>query len=190
MTRCLVFCAVIALATVSATAQTPGAGTNPLTSALKTQFDAIKRNIVEASEKMPDEHYGFKPTPEVRSFAELIGHLANANYLFCARVKGEKNPNDGNDFEKRTAKADLVKALKDAVAYCDTAYGVTDAVAMEMMTTGQAPNQRQVPKANFLVSNVAHDNEHYGNIVTYMRLKGLVPPSTERAQQMQRPSGE
>ena len=184
---CMTVFATLLAAAPIARAQMPAAGAaNPLSASLKGMFDGIKRNITEAAAKMPEENYGFKPTPEVRSFGEIIGHLADANYAICSRAKGEKNPNEGNSFEKKTAKADLVKALNDAVAYCDASYtSATDANGLTLMTVGEAPNQRQVPKAAPLIGNIAHDNEHYGNLVTYMRLKGLVPPSTERAQ-MQR----
>ena len=191
MKRSMVFLVLILLTSLPAAAQMPQASAaNPLTSTLKGMFDGIKKNLTESAEKMPEANYAFKATPDVRSFGELIGHVANANYMLCSRVKGEKNPNDGNDFEKKTAKADLVKGLQDAVAYCDGVYGTaTDAMAMELVKTGEPPNQREVPRANWLIGNIAHNNEHYGNIVTYLRLKGIVPPSTERAQQMRRPSG-
>ncbi len=185
----LIFAALAGMPAVAA-AQMPASGSsNPLSGSLKNMYDGIKRNLTESADKMTEANYAFKPTPEVRSFGELIGHLANANYMLCSRVKGEKNPNDGNDLEKKTAKADLVKGLQDAIAYCDGVYGAaTDGMALELVKTGEPPNQRDVPRAQWLISNIAHNNEHYGNIVTYLRLKGLVPPSTERAQQMRRPS--
>ena len=183
----LVFLALVAGVSAAEAQMAPAGAANPLSASLKGMFDNIKRNITESAAKMPEENYAFKPTPEVRSFGEIIGHLADANYMLCSRFKGEKNPNDGNSFEKKTTKADLVKALNDAVAYCDPIYaGATDAVALEVVKVGDPPNQREVPKASALIGNVAHNNEHYGNLVTYLRLKGLVPPSTERAQQMQR----
>lgn len=186
VTSAAVFAAVLAAATATRAQMPAAGGANPLSTSVKGMFDNIKRNITEASVKMPEEHYGFKPTPEVRSYGEIVGHLADANYLLCSRSKGEKNPNDGNSFEKKTAKADLVKALSDAVAYCDAVYtAATDASGLSLITVGEAPNQRQVPKVAPLIGNISHDNEHYGNLVTYLRLKGLVPPSTERAQ-MQR----
>lgn len=164
-------------------AQAPASGAepnDPLSATLKGLWDGVKRNVAESAEKMPEANYAFKPTPEVRSFGELIGHVANSAFSYCSRVKGEKNPNDGNDFEKKTAKADLQMGLTHAFAYCDGVYGsMTDAQAMEMMTMGQS----SAPKVRLLIGNISHTNEHYGNIVTYMRLKGLVPPSTERAQQ-------
>jgi len=165
-----------ALAQAPATSAAPA---DPLSGTLKALWDGVKRNITESAEKMPEANYAFKPTPEVRSFGELLGHVANSNFNYCARVKGEKNPNEGNDIEKKTAKADVQKGLADSFAYCDGVYGaMTDAKAMEMMKMGQA----EAPRARLLIANISHNNEHYGNIVTYMRLKGLVPPSTERAQ--------
>ena len=190
MKRILLMAVAISLAALPAAAQTApaGGGANPLSASLKRMFDGVKRNISEAAEKVPEDLYSFKPTPDVRSFGGLVGHLANGNYSYCSAAKGDKNPNAGNDFEKKTAKADLVKGLKDAIAYCDGIYlGATDQMVMELIKVGQPPNQMDAPRAQPLITNISHDNEHYGNIVTYMRLKGMVPPSTERAQQPRRP---
>jgi uncharacterized damage-inducible protein DinB len=155
----------------------------PLSATLKGMWDGLKLNLVQSAEKMPEADYGFQPTKEVRTFGQMIAHVANSSFSYCARGKGEDNPNK-EDFEKtKTTKADLVKALNDAAAYCDGVYGgMTDAAAMELVKAGQ----NLVPKARYLITNISHDNEHYGNLVTYLRLKGLVPPSTERAQQMRR----
>ena len=156
---------------------------NPLSATLKSMWDGLKLNLVQSAEKMPEADFAFQPTKEVRTFGQLVAHVAASSFSYCARSKGEDNPNKV-DFEKTlTSKADLVKALNDAGTYCDGVYGgMTDASAMELVKTGQ----NLVPKARFLIANISHDNEHYGNFVTYMRLKGLVPPSTERAQQMRR----
>lgn len=187
----LALCAIIALVPAAALAQTPPSTAPPtgpvsLSEALKTAYNNIKLNISQAAEKMPEADYGFKagPMPEVRSYGGFIGHLANANYALCANAKGEKNPSDGVDFEKKTAKAELVKALNDALAYCDGVYSAaTDQMLVEMV-----PGTRPRAKGAFLFGNVAHNNEHYGNLVTHLRLKGIVPPSTERANQQRRPS--
>jgi uncharacterized damage-inducible protein DinB len=148
---------------------------------LKAQNNGIKGNLLKSAEKMPEEHYAFQPTKEVRTFGQLLGHVANAQYSFCAPVKGEANPMQGKDAEKLTTKADLVKALTDAMAYCDAAYaGLTDTNVVEMIkVTGRNNVTRELARANQLTFNLAHNNEHYGNIVTYMRIKGLVPPSSE-----------
>ena len=135
----------------------------------------VKNNLVRGAEKMPEENYSFKPTPDVRSFGQIIGHVADAQYMICSAVLGEKNP--APDIEKnKTSKADLVQALKDALAYCDKAYdGLTDAQAAQTVKFFG----RDQAKATVLSFNTMHNMEHYGNMVTYLRLKGLVPPTSE-----------
>ncbi len=143
--------------------------------AVKPLYEMAKGWITKSAEQMQESNYGFKPTPEVRSFGQLIGHVANSQYLFCSAVKGEPNPSKA-DFEKTTAKADLVKALKDAFTYCDGAYQTPEMQAMQEVTLFEG---MKGSKLWALMFNVAHDNEHYGNIVTYFRLKGMVPPSSQ-----------
>ena len=149
---------------------------DPLSAGNKGLYTTIKNNLVKSAEKMPEENYSFKPTPEVRSFGQIVGHVADAQYLFCSAVLGEKNPAPGIE-KSKTTKADLVKALNDGFAYCDKAYnGMTDAHAAEMVKFfGQ-----ERAKLIVLSFNNAHNNEHYGNLVTYLRIKGLVPPSSEQ----------
>jgi hypothetical protein len=135
------------------------------------------------SAKMPDGDYTFQPTKEVRTFGQLMGHAANSQFNTCSAAKGETNPNQGNDNEKKATKAEFVKALADSFAYCDGAFSaLTDASAVEFIKQG--PNE--VARGSALANLVAHSNEVYGNAIPYMRLKGLVPPSTERSQQMQK----
>ncbi|HLB35273.1 MAG TPA: DinB family protein [Gemmatimonadales bacterium] len=139
-------------------------------------YDMTKGWLIRSAENMPETEYAFQPTPEVRSFGQLIGHVANANYLFCSTVKAEKNPSTA-DFEKTTSKADLVKAIKDAFGYCDGAYQMSDTKANTEQVTffGSMTGSRLWA----LMFNVAHNSEHYGNLVTYFRLKGMVPPSSQ-----------
>lgn len=158
------------------------AAADPLSGTLKRQYDGIKQNITEAAEKVADADYGFKPTPDVRSFGQLVAHVAESQYGICAFARGEESPVKDLEQTSRT-RAEIIKALKASNEYCDALYtGMTDTKAMELIKAGP----REVPRAAVLISNIAHDNEHYGNIVTYLRLKGIVPPSTERAQQQQR----
>ncbi len=160
---------VLVLLALPATASAQVVGTlNPL-------YQMVKGYLVKSAEQMPAENYSFKPVPTVRSFGEIIGHLANENFEMCAAAKGEKSPHAGQDFEKDTDKAALVKALKDAMAYCDPLYAMTDkAFTGEAVLFGQ-----KMTELGVLALNVTHDNEHYGNIVTYLRIKGLVPPSSQ-----------
>ena len=131
---------------------------------------------------MPAEEYAFKPTPQVRSFGELIGHVASANYFFCSQAKGEKSPATGN-YETTSSKADLVKALNGSPAYCDDAYtATTDSNFQQLVKVAGPGGGGREAGRGALTFNTAHNNEHYGNIVVYMRLKGHVPPSTARVQ--------
>ena len=147
---------------------------------LQGQYNNIKTNLIRTAEKIPAEHFSFRPTPEVRTVAELFGHTIEAQYSYCNNVKGGTNPGAGKSFEKTvTTKAAVEQMVKDAFAYCDDAVAaLTDAKAIELITVGAAPNQRQISRANQLSQIVVHGNEHYGNLVTYMRIKGIVPPSS------------
>lgn len=137
----------------------------------------VSQNVVEAAEKMPEADFAFTPNKDVRAFGGFIGHIANAAFFYCASATGQPSPNKEN-LEKVTGKAALVAGIKAAVAFCDGVYKAqTDASLTEVITVGKA----QQPRGENLVQNISHINEHYGNLVTYMRLKGMVSPSTERA---------
>jgi uncharacterized damage-inducible protein DinB len=158
-----------------------------LAAGLRRSYDNIKRNLTEAAEKMPDADFTFKPTPEVRTFGKVFGHVANAQFGACSALKGEPNPNQGTDNELKTTKAEVVKALADSFAYCEGAVSsVTDDTATQLVKQG--PNE--VARAAILANVIAHGNEMYGTAVVYLRLKGITPPSTERQQQNRRPSHE
>jgi uncharacterized damage-inducible protein DinB len=140
-------------------------------------YGIVKNNLLKAAEKMPESNYSFKPTPDVRSFGQVVGHVSDANYMFCSAVLGEKAP--VTDIEKtKTTKADLVQAIGDSFRYCDKVYDeMTDAAAVEKMKFFG----RDAAKLSILAFNNMHDDEHYGNMVTYLRLKNIVPPSSEQS---------
>jgi len=148
---------------------------NPITASEKGFYGFVSGAVVGAAQKMPEENYSFKPTPEVRSFGQLVGHVADASYAFCSQAIGEATP--VKDIEKtKTSKADLVAALKDGVAYCNKAFdGMTDAKGSEIVKLFNF----NIAKLTVLSINTAHTDEHYGNMVTYLRLKGIVPPTSE-----------
>ncbi len=132
---------------------------------------------------MPEEFYGLRPGPqeEVRTFGQQVGHVANYNFLWCSQAKGEKNPNAGNNLEKLATKAEFMKAASEAFAYCDGVYGaLTDAAGTEMIDITQE-NGRQTRnlRMGLLILNYAHNNEIYGSMVSYMRMKSIVPPASE-----------
>jgi uncharacterized damage-inducible protein DinB len=152
-----------------------GQTANPLSSDVQRAYASIKDNIIRSAEKMPEGDYDFRPVPRVRTFGQLVGHVAEEQYLFfCGPVQGQ---NKAVDIEKtKTTKSDLVAAIKESFAYCDAAYShMTDAAATEIVNNGG----NRSTKLRLLWMNIAHDELHYGNMVTYLRMKGIVPPSTE-----------
>ncbi len=161
-------------ATLAAACALPAQDANPLTFEARQAYTAVKNDILRSAEKMPEENYGFKPAPRVRTFGQILGHVAEEQYYYCGAVKGEQK---AVDVEKaRTSKADLLAALRESFVYCDAVYdGLTDAAAVEMVQAGG----RRRTRLRILWGNTVHDSSHYGNLVTYLRIKGLVPPSTE-----------
>lgn len=147
---------------------------NALTGGEKGFYSMVSHSVIGAAEEMPDADYSFKPTPDVRSFGQIVGHVADAQYTFCSTALGEPNPK--KEIEKsKTSKADLVAALKEAVAYCGKAYDMTDVQAGAMTKFFG----HDMAKLTVLTINTAHTDEHYGNMVTYLRLKGIVPPTSK-----------
>jgi len=147
----------------------------PLTDVAKLQAQYLGW-VVKSAEQMPEADFSFKPTPEVRSFGEIAGHVADANFGFCATAKGEKPP-ASEGYEKAKDKATILKGLNAAQAYCAEALkSLSHARSMEEVSIfGMKGTVNWV-----MTFNVVHNSEHYGNLVTYMRLKGMVPPSSQR----------
>lgn len=165
----------ITLCASPAAGQTGDAQANSALGAVRPLYATAQRYLLAAAEQMPEADYGFRPTEEVRSFGQLIGHVANAQYLICSGALGEANPATGN-YEEVTEKAALVEALRGSNELCDRAYQQGDeAVTGTMQLFGQ-----ERTKLYALSLNAVHDWEHYGNIVTYLRIKGMVPPSSQR----------
>jgi uncharacterized damage-inducible protein DinB len=193
MVRVIMAAAFISIASTAAHAQTTDGRfdatlSTSASSSAKAMFATIRRDLAEAAEAMPAEDYAYRPHPDSRTFAALVGHVANGNYLFCALANGApptSTPIATGNFERMTEKAALVKALNDSLAYCDAVYdGTTDASFNETITTSAfGPfKAAHTTRGLLLMFNTTHDNEHYGNVVVYMRAKGHVPPSTARTQ--------
>jgi hypothetical protein len=175
----LVAFAVVGMAMASqAGAQGRAGGAQPVSDAIRASWDSAKKNIRDSADVVPEALYSFSPVPKVvRTFGEIVAHTAGANYEFCAAAKGEKAPHAEAAFEALTAKAAIIKAYDESVAYCDAAFkALTDRTAGETieMPFGMGKSARTAA----LVGNVGHLNEHYGNLVTYMRMKGIVPPTS------------
>jgi len=166
----VVFAALVALtAAVPAASQSAPDG-------YRLMHDIVKGHVTKSAEMVSEANYSFKPTPEVRSFGQMFGHIANANFMICSAASGLANPAAGSNAEQLKTKAEIQKAVVDSFAFCDKAWdAVTAAKAGEPVELFGMKHTR----ASALSFNAAHDWEHYGNLVTYMRLKGMVPPSSQ-----------
>jgi uncharacterized damage-inducible protein DinB len=185
--------ALLALAPAAAMAQSnaPAAQTPPapqtftLASSMLRGYQAAQRNLLEAAEKMPEAEYAFKPTGEIRPFGQIVAHIALSQLSGCAGAKGEKSPRAGEKEEAPRNKADLVALLKESQTYCEPFF---TSLTEESLTQLTKAGQNQVARGLFLHGNIVHANETYGVMTVYLRLKGIVPPTTERQNNARRGS--
>ena len=152
----------------------PAAAQNTAVGAVRPVYAQAAAYVLAAAEQMPEADYGFKPTPQVRSFGQLVGHVANAHHMICSGAMGETSANQQN-WEQVTEKAALIEALRASIAVCDRAYQQGDEAALQTMSLFG----RETSRLGALTLNAAHDMEHYGNMVTYLRIKGMTPPSSQ-----------
>jgi len=169
MLRAILAAAAVPIIVSSAAAQSLSA-----TAEARTLWKSFIGNLNQAAEELPESLYAYRPTPDVRTMCELFAHVAGAQKAYCALALGEKAP-DERDVEKAArTKAAIVAALKESNTYCERAYAQSDdKVKASADIFGQ-----QHPRYYALIANASHDAEHYGNVVTYMRLNKLVPPSS------------
>lgn len=138
-------------------------------------YGVTRTNIVASAEMLDESLFSFRPTDDVRSMGELFAHIANAQYSFCSAAAGEQSPATENFEQTRTTKAQILEALEMGFGYCDSVYaGMTDAAGARSVNFFTGPNT----VFGVLAFNAAHNYEHYGNLVTYMRLNGITPPSS------------
>lgn len=132
--------------------------------------------LLRTAETMPEEHYGFKPVDSVRTFGQIVGHVADTQYFFCATALGQKSPSPGVE-KNKTSKTELIASLREAFAYCGKVYdSVDDTTGRKMVKF----SNHDMPALGVLNVNMVHTMEHYGNLVTYMRMKNLVPPTSDQ----------
>jgi hypothetical protein len=165
---------------VTAAAQAPAGQKVGLAASLQNAYSTLKGNLTQAAEKMPDANYGFKPAadPDLRTFGQWIGHQADNQFINCATLKGVPNPSPAQANEKKASKAELVKALADAYAFCDGAMsGLTDQSALQLIKQGDGETARGGVASALL----SHGLESYGIVVVYMRAKGVAPPEAAPA---------
>lgn len=151
------------------------ASANPLSDNNRHTYKVLQMMILRSAERMPEEHYGFKPVASVRGFGQLVAHVADSQYYFCSSVLNEKNPPLHVE-KNKTGKAEIIAALKEVFAHCERAYdSVTDENAAGLVTTMNSAT----PRLSALMYNNMHTTLHYGNMVTYLRMKDILPPSSE-----------
>jgi uncharacterized damage-inducible protein DinB len=176
MKRAMALALGMSMSATTLGAQPPGGGVAPHVAILKTQAETVRSLVLRTAEKVPETLYEFKPTADVRSIAGLLGHIADGNNLLCGLAGGGKPAGDPSN-EKKTSRADLVAALNASYAACDRVFAATtDANATTPVDFFGQPQTR----LGMLAFTTSHMWEHYGNLVTYMRLKNIVPPSSER----------
>ena len=147
---------------------------NPLSSEVQQAWNRTKTNLLAAAEKMPEESYSFKPAAESQSFKDLVAHTADSAAGTCSGYNGERRQIGA---ASKTSKADLVAALKEGLAECDKAYSsLTDAKATEMIEARGGKRSR----LGVLYGNTIHLEHEYAQMAVHLRLKGIVPPSSER----------
>jgi len=151
---------------------------NPLSTELLQSYNIVRTNLLKMAQRMPEQSYSYKPTPDVETFARRVAHIAGANLRTCAGLKGEtKSVNLGG----RTSKSELLAALEESFAYCDAVFGsLTDRTAMEMVNgrIGSPPTPDPRTRLSTMWNVVRHSNEMYGYMSVYLRMNGVVPPST------------
>jgi hypothetical protein len=178
--RCVVITALVGLNSLLA-AQAPGkpVSTVPVTpfSDVQRGYAGLKANILKSADRMPAESYSYKPTPEVRTFARVVNHITEAQWHACGAINGTAAADQPKVPEETADKATIVAALQASFAECDKAYAsLSEANILQMITLGPATRAR----IGFAWGNVSHDNEQYATLALYLRLKGLVPPSSEK----------
>ncbi len=153
------------------------AQSGPLSAEVKSDYASVRGYFLRAAEEMPDSLYAWRPTPQVRTFAQQVAHVADDQYNLCAPARGETRQGAYRQIETTlSTKAQLLPALRAAFAYCDAAYdALTDATGTAMVDFG---GQRR-SRFGMLNWNLWHTWEHYGNVVVYLRVNGLVPPSSQ-----------
>jgi uncharacterized damage-inducible protein DinB len=149
-----------------------------LTSDVRSDYRLVRDYFIRAAEKMAAADYAFRPTPDVRTFAQQVAHVADDQYNLCNPARGETRKAAYTAIETSlSTKAELIPALKEAFAYCDAAYD-----ALTDMSGAEPSLGRDRNRFSMLNWNLWHTWEHYGNVVVYLRMKGLIPPSSEKTQ--------
>ena len=163
-----------AVAATPLLAQAPAAQPDFMVATMEMGAKHIRTMFSIAADSMTDADFAYRPTPAVRSFGQLLAHVAASNYHFCASALGEQPP--ATELEKtKTTRADIRQALTESMDYCDRAFASMHDAAKAR--TPRPFRQSQLPALALLNFRNYHALLHWGNAITYMRLRGKVPPS-------------
>jgi uncharacterized damage-inducible protein DinB len=165
---------ILATSTLSLVVSTASAQAPSPTREARALWKSVIGNVNQAADELSEQMYTYRPTPEVRTFGELFAHIAGSQKMYCAMALGEKVPGEDDVEKNAKTKAAIVAALKASNEYCERAYTQPD----ESLRAPVDIFGEQHPRFYALIANASHDGEHYGNIVTYMRLNKMVPPSS------------
>lgn len=176
MKRLILATALVVAASRLSAQQAPAPPADASMAATRTLWQMMNGYVQRSAEQMPDADFAYKPTEGVRTFGQMVAHLAAAQYMFCAAATGEAMRPEYDVERLRTTKAEIVQAFRESTAYCERAYAQTDAASQQGITLFGQPRTRFFA----LTMNAIHVGEHYGNLVTYLRMKGMVPPSSQQ----------
>ena len=177
-TGCVAVMVMVMSGAVGAQAPT-GAGSSSTGPAAEVQrsYAGVKGNILKAAEKMPAEAYGYKPTADIRTFARIVNHVTEAQARSCGAINGAGAADAVKAPEETADKAAIVAGLQASFAACDRAFSAaTDANLAETFSAFGSKRSR----VGLLWGTVAHDQEQYATLALYLRLKGIMPPSSEK----------
>jgi uncharacterized damage-inducible protein DinB len=162
------------LATVAFADEPAPSKKNPLSAHQQMTYGVLQKIVLRSAELMPEERYGFKPAEPVRSYGEILIHIAESQYFFCSAARPALNPRPE---QSKKTKAEIIAALREAFRYCDSTYAqIDDASGTDMVKL----MRMDTPKLGVLTVNQMHLMEHYGNLVTYMRMNDIVPPTSDQ----------
>lgn len=184
LTLLFLFCSLLAAA------QEPPAGQKftVASSIVERGYKSNQRNLTEAAEKMPEMDYSFRPTSQMRPFSQLVAHVALAQFGTCSVLKGQPDPHKNDKEENFKTKSEAVALLKASTALCDEAFsGLTDENMHELLKVG---NNNEAARGLFVTGTNSHDQEMYGTMAVYLRLKGITPPTTEREEAYKKAAAE
>lgn len=165
----LLLAAVLAPGAVAAQAEAP------VMKSVRPGYESAKNYLLRTAEQLSEEDFEFRPTADVRTVREQLGHIADTQHLYCSVALGESTPHETDLESTRTTRDAMIQALRESFEYCDTAYAQSDAEALQPVAVWGGQRSR----LSVLIGNAVHNWEHYGNLVTYMRMLGQVPPSSQ-----------